>query len=126
MGYRLAADALVALHLGFVLFVVLGGFLTWRWPRLALVHAPAAVWGTMIEFAGWICPLTPLENALRRQAGQAGYEGGFIEHYVIPVLYPPGLTPATQIALGVLVVALNVVAYGGYFYRRRKRGTAGE
>lgn len=126
MGYRLAADALVALHLGFVLFVVLGGFLTWRWPRLAWIHAPVAVWGAIIEFAGWICPLTPLENMLRRQAGQAGHDGGFIEHYIIPLIYPPGLTPAMQIALGVLVVALNVVAYGGYFHRKRKRGTAGE
>lgn len=111
MPYRILADLVAALHLLFVVFVVLGGILVLRWPRLAWLHAPAAIWGALIEFAGWICPLTPLENALRRRGGQAGYEGGFIEHYVMPILYPAGLTRGVQIALGVIVVAINAVVY---------------
>lgn len=118
MLYRLAADLLVVVHLLFVVFVVAGGFLTWRWPRVAWVHIPCAVWGALIEFAGWICPLTPWENALRRAAGQEGYGGGFIEQYIIPVLYPGGaLTREIQIVLGTLVLAINVVAYGRWMLR---------
>lgn len=115
---RLLADLVVALHFAFVLFVIGGGFLAWRWRRLAWVHVPVAVWGAVIEFAGWICPLTPLENALRRQAGEAGYTGGFIEHYVIPVLYPSGLTTHLQIVFGTAVVLLNTVAYAVFIARR--------
>ena len=111
---------MVLVHAAFVVFVVVGGFLTWRWRRLALLHVPAAVWGALIEFAGWICPLTPLENALRLHAGQAGYTGGFIEHYVLPVMYPNGLTRTAQIVLGVAVVALNVAAYGVLLIRVRR------
>jgi hypothetical protein len=120
MGYRLLANGVVLVHAAFVVFVVVGGFLTWRWRRLALLHVPAAVWGALIEFAGWICPLTPLENTLRLHAGQAGYTGGFIEHYVLPVMYPNGLTRTAQIVLGVAVVALNVVAYGVLLIRVRR------
>lgn len=120
MGYRLLANGVVLVHAAFVVFVVVGGFLTWRWRRLALLHVPAAVWGALIEFAGWICPLTPLENALRLHAGQAGYTGGFIEHYVLPVMYPNGLTRTAQIVLGVAVVALNVAAYGVLLIRVRR------
>ena len=83
MLYRLAADTLVLLHLAFTVFAVVGGFLAWRWPRVAWIHIPAAVWGALIEFMGWVCPLTPLENHFRRLAGEAGYAGGFLEHYVI-------------------------------------------
>jgi len=119
---RIFADALVGLHFLFVVFVVTGGFLTWRWPRAAWLHLPVAVWGALIEFTGWICPLTPLENALRRAAGEAGYAGGFIEHYLIPVVYPAGLTRSTQLVLGAAVVVVNVVAYGGMVWRTRGRG----
>jgi hypothetical protein len=121
VGYRIAADLVVALHFAFITFVILGGFVAWRWPRVAWLHVPIALWGALIEFAGWICPLTPLENALRRSAGDAGYAGGFIEHYVIPVVYPAGLTPAFQVALGVGVLAVNGIAYGVLLSRRRKR-----
>ncbi len=118
MPYRLAADAVVLLHLSFTVFVVVGGFVAWRWRRVAWIHVPAAIWGALIEFAGWVCPLTPLENHLRRLAGAAGYEGGFLEHYIIPLLYPPGLTPAIQIALGVGVLIVNGFAYWIYFFKR--------
>jgi hypothetical protein len=116
--YRLAADAVVVFHLLFIVFVVVGGFLAWRWRWLPWIHLPMAFWGMMIEFAGWICPLTPLENALRARAGQAGYEGGFIEHYVLPVIYPGNLTRTIQIGLGLLVLLVNVVAYVRYFRSR--------
>ncbi|NIM52140.1 MAG: DUF2784 family protein [Gemmatimonadales bacterium] len=115
---RLAADTLVIVHLAFIIFVVAGGFLAWRWRWLAWAHLPAAVWGAVIELFRWTCPLTPLEKHFRTLAGGAGYEGGFIEHYIIPIVYPAGLTPAMQVALGILVVALNGVAYFGYFKRR--------
>jgi hypothetical protein len=121
MAYRLLADVLVGIHLLFVIFVVAGGFLTWRWPRVAWVHVPVALWGALIEFAGWICPLTPLENQLRRAAGEAGYTGGFIEHYVIPVVYPGALTREIQLALGIAVIVVNAVAYGRLIRHRRRQ-----
>lgn len=111
MRFRLLADAVVVLHLGFVLFVVLGGMLVLRWPRAAWVHLPAAVWGAWIEFAGWICPLTPLENWLRRQGGGPVYGTGFVEHYVMPVLYPSALSREIQWSLGGLVLAVNAIVY---------------
>jgi hypothetical protein len=111
MSYRLLADLVVVIHLAFVLFVVLGGLLVLRRPRLAWLHVPAALWGAWIEISGWVCPLTPLENALRHAAGQAGYAGGFIHHYILPVLYPPGLTREAQHVLAALVVLVNVAAY---------------
>ena len=119
MGSRLAADTIVSLHLAFVIFVVAGGFLVLRWPRIAWIHIPAAVWGVAIELGGWVCPLTPLENTLRAAAGQAGYAGGFIEHYIVRILYPPGLTPGLQILLGIVAVAVNAAVYGIVFRRRR-------
>ena len=94
-----------------------------RRPRLAWLHVPAAVWGVLIEFAGWVCPLTPLENALRLRGGEAGYSGGFIEHYLLPVLYPAGLTRNTQLLLGSFVLALNLAVYGLLLARRRGRNT---
>ncbi|HSA54939.1 MAG TPA: DUF2784 domain-containing protein [Gemmatimonadaceae bacterium] len=119
--YGVLADATVVAHLAFVLFVTFGGLAVLRWPRLAWLHLPAAIWGVLIEFAGWICPLTPLENALRRQAGEAGYEGGFIEHYVTALLYPAGLTRSMQWILGGGTLLLNLVIYTLVLRRRRRR-----
>ncbi len=118
MPYGLMADALLLLHGGFVLFVVAGGLLVLRWPWLAWLHLPAALWGAVIEFAGFVCPLTPLENAWRRAAGGTGYQGGFIEHYILPVLYPRALTRNTQLVLGLVVVLLNLFIYWRVFRRR--------
>ncbi len=110
--YRLLADLVVLVHFCFVLFVILGGMLVLRWKRVAWVHLPAATWGAIVEFMGWICPLTPLEIWLRVMAGQSGYQTGFIAHYLLPVLYPQNLTRDTQIWLGVLVLCLNLAIYG--------------
>ena len=111
MGYRVAADLVVLIHFAFVAFVVGGGLLAYRWPRARWVHLPAALWGVLIEWTGGVCPLTPLEIALRQRGGEAGYAGGFVEHYVIPVLYPSALTRPVQVALGAGVVLANVVIY---------------
>ncbi|HEY3133273.1 MAG TPA: DUF2784 domain-containing protein [Gemmatimonadaceae bacterium] len=121
MIYRGLADLVLVIHLGFVLFVVLGGLLVVRWPRLAWLHIPAAVWGVLIEYMGWICPLTPLENSFRMKGGEAGYSGGFIEHYVQPTLYPTGLTRSTQVLLGSIVLLLNITAYAIVWTRLRNR-----
>jgi hypothetical protein len=118
--YRALADLVTVVHLAFVLFVVLGGLLVLRWRWLAFLHIPAAVWGVLIEYTGWICPLTPLENSWRRLGGEAGYSGGFIQHYIQPVLYPAGLTRGTQIVLGSLVVIINLTAYGVVVARRNR------
>ncbi len=119
---RLLANAVVAFHGLFILFVVLGGFLAWRWRWVAAVHIPCALWGILIEYRGGICPLTPLENSLRARAGQQGYAGGFVEHYVLPVIYPKGLTSGVQIALGTLVLTVNLLAYS-LLIRRLTRGS---
>lgn len=111
MTARLAADAVLLLHLAFVLFVVLGGLLVLRWPRLAWLHLPAVAWGVAIEAGGWLCPLTGWENALRESAGEGGYGDSFIEHYLLPVIYPAGLTRATQWLLAGFVLALNAFLY---------------
>ena len=120
MLYRLLADIVLVLHLAFVFFVAAGGLVVLRWPRVAWLHVPAAVWGALIMFAGWICPLTPLENRLRRLGGEAGYDGGFVEEYVLAILYPSGLTRTHQIVLGMLVLVLNLAVYA---YVLRRRGT---
>jgi len=120
--YRLLADGVVAVHALFIVFVVLGGFLAWRWRWVAALHLPCAAWGVLIEFRHWICPLTPLENHLRAKAGAQGYEGGFIEHYLLPVIYPGGLTPQAQLVLGGAALAVNLVAYG-VLVRRLLRGS---
>ncbi|HVR44182.1 MAG TPA: DUF2784 domain-containing protein [Thermoanaerobaculia bacterium] len=111
MLYRILADLVATLHFLFVLFVIFGGLLVLRHPRLAVIHLPTAVWGAAIEFANWVCPLTPLENALRRRGGEQGYAGGFVEHYLLPILYPAGLTRGVQIFLGVAVIAINAFIY---------------
>ena len=121
MLYRLLADLVVLLHSAFVLFVVLGGLFALRWPRAAWLHLPAVLWGAGIEFLAGICPLTPLENRLRRLGGEAGYSGGFVEHYVLPVLYPAGLTRDVQLVLGTIVVVLNVVIYTVVWRRWRRK-----
>jgi hypothetical protein len=117
----LAADAVVILHGLFVLFVVAGWALVWRWPRAAWVHLPAAAWGAAIEFGGWICPLTPLEHRLRAAAGESSYHRGFIEYYVLRYLYPEGLQRADQIVLGVSVLVINLLAYSWILRRFRSR-----
>ena len=121
LALRLAADAVALLHLGFVLFVAFGGLWVWRWPRLVWLHLPAVAWGAWIEFAGGLCPLTPWENALRQAVGQAGYAGGFVDHYLWPLLYPAGLTREWQWALGAGILVFNIVVYGVLLMRRRCR-----
>lgn len=118
MPHGLLADAVVLVHAAFVAFVVLGGLLVLRWPRLAWIHLPAVAWGAGIEFAGGICPLTPLENHLRALAHQQGYAGGFVEHYLLGLLYPQGLTRDIQYALGALVLAVNFAVYARAWRRR--------
>lgn len=117
--YGFLADVVVLLHLGFVLFVAGGGFLVLRWPRVAWIHLPAATWGAAIEFGGWVCPLTPLENWFRIRAGEAGYGGSFVEEYLLPVLYPGGLTREIQIALGMFVIVVNGAIYLRLWLRSR-------
>jgi hypothetical protein len=109
--YSRLADIVLVLHFGFVLFVALGGFLVLRWPRLAWVHIPTALWGVAIEFGGWICPLTPLENRLREAAGESTYRADFIARYLMPVIYPEGLTREAQLALGLMALVGNGVIY---------------
>lgn len=118
MIYKLLADLVTLTHFMFLLFVVLGGIAVWWVPKLAWLHLPAVAWGALIEFMGWICPLTPWEQFLRRLAGDEGYSGGFVEHYLLPLLYPEGLTRDVQILLGVLVLAINVTVYALIFRRR--------
>jgi Protein of Unknown function (DUF2784) len=119
MPYRLLADFVLILHAGFVAFVVLGALLVLRWPRFAWIHVPVVLWGAGIEFLGAICPLTPLENHWRRLAGELGYPGGFVEHYVLVALYPDGLTHRTQLVLGALVLLVNAAIYAWVCWRRR-------
>jgi len=119
--YRFLADLTALVHLAFVIFVVAGGLLALRWPAVRWAHLPAALWGAWIEFTGGICPLTPLENALRQRAGEAPYGGDFVSHYVLPVLYPAGLTRPTQLVLGLLVVGVNAGVYACLWARARRR-----
>jgi len=121
MLYRTLADGLVLFHVAFVLFVALGGLLVLRWRRLAWVHVPCAIWGALVEFGGWICPVTPVEVRLRVLGGEEGYTGGFIENYILPLLYPVELTRAHQIGLGTLVLAANLLAYGLVLRKRGRR-----
>ena len=117
MVYRIAADLAAIVHFVFIIFVVFGGLLVIRWPKAAWGHVPAAVWGALIEFTGMICPLTPLEKFLRRAGGEAGYDDGFIAHYLIPLIYPAGLTREGQIVLGTAVVLINVSLYSIVIFR---------
>ena len=121
MRFQLLADVVVLVHAAFIMFVILGGFIALRWPWVAWLHVPAAIWGSLIEFAGWVCPLTPLENFFRARAGEAGYAGGFIEHYVLRVIYPNGLTPRFQWMLGGAALLINVTVYITYGRRMQRR-----
>lgn len=121
MLYRLLADVTVVLHLGFVVFVVAGGLLVLRWPKLASLHVPAAIWGAAIEFAGWTCPLTPLEHWLREQGSRQAYTGSFVEHYLIPLLYPAALTRERQWLLGSGVLLINAAVYAVVLGKARRR-----
>jgi len=123
MLFSLLATAVVALHLGFVVFVVAGGLLVRRWPRVAWVHLPCAAWGVYVELAGRICPLTPLENALRQRAGEGGYPEGFLEHYLAAIVYPSGLTPSLQWFLGAVALAVNLAVYAWLLRRRMMPGS---
>jgi len=118
MAYRALADLVLIVHFAFVLFVIFGGVLTLRWPRVAWIHLPVALYGAAVEFVGFVCPLTPLEVGLRQRGGQAGYAGGFIDHYITAAIYPTGLTRQVQFIVGAALVVLNVAVYGIWWKRR--------
>lgn len=121
MLYSLLADLVLSLHMVFILFVVFGGLLVlWR-PGMAWFHVPCAVWGILIEFQGWVCPLTYLENDLRTAANTRGYAGGFIDHYLVPLVYPSGLTPGTQVLLGLAVLFINAMIYTLVWRKAKQR-----
>ena len=122
MAYRVLADTVLVVHLAFILFVVLGGWLVALRPQLIWLHLPVVVWGVLIELMGWTCPLTPFENWLRDRGGETGYSGGFIEHYLTPLIYPDGLTRGMQFAIGAFVIAINLAAYAMIWRRRRAKG----
>ena len=119
MLYRVLADAVLVAHFAFVLFAVLGGLLALRWRRAVWVHVPALAWGVLVQLANWECPLTPLENYFRRLGGEAGYAGGFVEHYVSAILYPEQIGPAFRFVLGLLLLVVNLVAYSFVFHSAR-------
>jgi hypothetical protein len=119
MMVRLAADGVLVFHLAFILFALLGAALAARWRWMPLVHLPAAAWGFFVELTGRVCPLTDLENDLRISAGQSGYTESFVEHYLLQVIYPSGLTREIQLALAGVVVFVNIAIYGWLFLRRR-------
>jgi len=120
MLYSIAADALLIIHLAFIIFVVLGGILVAKWRWLVFLHLPAACWGTLIEFNHWICPLTPWENSLRQAAGEASYDSGFIEHYLLPLIYPTSLNDNIQVLLGSFVIIINIIVYSWLIIRIKK------
>lgn len=119
MFYRLAAEIVLLLHLAFIVFVIAGATGAARWSWLPLVHLPVAAWGVFVELTGRVCPLTTAENYLRLKAGEAGYSESFIEHYLLPIIYPAGLTREIQFALAAAVVVINAAIYAWLFYRRR-------
>lgn len=121
MFHRLLADLTLIIHLLFILFVVLGAFLVIKWKWMMWIHIPCAIWGSLIEIYYWICPLTHLENYFHRLANEAGYAGGFIEHYLILIIYPPGLTPGFQLASGIFVIIINLIIYGYITYQYLKK-----
>ena len=120
MWQRIAADLVLVSHLAFILFIIFGGLLVVKWRWVVWLHVPSWIYGALIEFVGWTCPLTPLEQRLRRAAGQGGYEGSFVEHYLVPIIYPSGYSFGLRMALGTAVVLLNVGVYA-WVIRRRTR-----
>lgn len=118
MVYRLLANATLLLHLGYILFVVFGGLAAWRWPRLAWLHVPAVLWAAWVEFADWTCPLTPLESRLQQLGGGQGYHGDFIDHYLVAMIYPDGLTRSAQVMIGTCILVINGVVYWRLRHRR--------
>lgn len=121
MLHRALSDAVLVFHLVFIAFAVAGGLLALRWKWIVWLHLPALAWAATVEFTGSICPLTPLENMLRRAGGEAGYTGGFIEHYLLPIVYPDALTRETQWLLGMALLAINVAVYIALVWRARGR-----
>ena len=124
MVYRLLADLVVTLHFAFILFAALGGLFAFRWRRFPWLHVPAAAWGGFVEVTGRVCPLTDLENSLRLAAGRSPYESDFVEHYLVPIIYPTGLTPQIQLMLGVLLVIVNAAIYTVVWRRWSRARTA--
>ena len=118
MVWSILADALLVLHGLFIVWATLGALAVWRWPRLLWLHLPALAWGVWIEATAGLCPLTPLEMALRHRAGQGVYEGSFIDHHLGALIYPQGLTPAAQMRLALALAAFNLVVYGLIVWRR--------
>lgn len=126
MVYRALADLVVVTHLAFIVFVMLGGLLALRFRLAPLAHLPAVLWGVYVELSGSLCPLTPLENTLRREAGASGYDGGFVEHYLVPILYPAGLTESLQVVLAAAVILANGLVYALVVWRRVRRTRSGD
>jgi hypothetical protein len=122
MTYHILADLVVVVHLLFVIYAIFGGLLVLKWKFTVFLHIPALLWGTVVEARGWICPLTPLENRFRMEAGQTGYSGGFVDNYVVPVLYPENLTRTDQLVLALFLVTINVVIYVFVIRRLTRRG----
>jgi hypothetical protein len=120
MPYHVLADLVVLVHLAFVLFAVFGGFLAFLWKRCTWVHLPAVLWAVFIEFMGWVCPLTPLENWLREKGGGSGYRAGFVEHHILPILYPDSLTRPSQVVLGAFILGINLGVYGWVLSHRMR------
>ncbi len=121
MTDAIIADLIMILHFAFIVFVVVGGFAVVRWSWIVFLHLPAVVWGVLIELLNWTCPLTPLEASYRYAAGQAGYSGGFVEHYLMPLIYPSGLTRSVQFAIAAVVLGINAYVYTLVIYRYRSR-----
>jgi Protein of Unknown function (DUF2784) len=122
MIYRALSDFVLLLHMAFVLFAALGGVLVFKWRRVAWFHIPAALWAAFIELVGWVCPLTPLENWLRRQGGEVGYQTGFIERYLLPLIYPAPFSRSLHVALGLLVMCVNLAIYWWIWRRSASTG----
>ncbi|MFQ5642756.1 MAG: DUF2784 domain-containing protein [Thiogranum sp.] len=119
MYYQLAADAVVLVHFGFILYVMLGGLLVYKWTQSIWLHLPAVMWGAVMMLAGWICPLTPLENRLRAAGGGEQYSSGFIEHYILPVIYPAGMSRELQVTIGIALLVVNALLYLGLIIKHK-------
>jgi hypothetical protein len=126
MWHRIAADIVLVAHLAFILFIIFGGLFVLRWPWVAWAHVPSWMYGALIEFIGWTCPLTPLEQRLRLRAGEGGYEGSFIEHYLVPIIYPAGYSFELRMVLGTAVVVLNIGVYAWVIWRRNRDSVEGK